>query len=195
MSICNPSTSTSYRSYLLPIINYSLALACLLMLPLYSVVALPQSQNNDDVINHQQDPDSLMNMFVVNNRSKTTHASSYANISTPAPTFVQAPGANTAGTSLKSTEDGFRNQILVASSLTPGSSDYHSVLRIEGIESYPSNELTVFDKQGLQLYHQKGYHNNWDGTLKGETLAEGTYYYVLKDGQGGIYSGYIQVHL
>ena len=41
---------------------------------------------------------------------------------------------------------------------------------------YQSNELTVMNRWGRIVYHQKDYQNDWDGS----GLSDGTYYYVLE---------------
>lgn len=66
---------------------------------------------------------------------------------------------------------------------------------IVGIENYPENSLTVFNDEGNQVYHKEGYLNDWDGRKEGEPLPEDvTYYYVLNDGQGQTYSGYLRIN-
>jgi gliding motility-associated-like protein len=53
---------------------------------------------------------------------------------------------------------------------------------IDNIDFYPNNEVKIFDRAGRLMYSKKGYDNSWEGTLNGESLAEGTYYYIIDFG-------------
>ena len=47
--------------------------------------------------------------------------------------------------------------------------------------AYPDNELVIFNRWGDVVYRAAPYQNDWDGTTaNGQTLPEGTYYWVLK---------------
>ncbi|MDD2412851.1 MAG: gliding motility-associated C-terminal domain-containing protein, partial [Bacteroidales bacterium] len=47
---------------------------------------------------------------------------------------------------------------------------------IKNLELHPENELVIINRWGNEVYTQKSYKNDWDGTQ----LNEGTYFYVLK---------------
>jgi gliding motility-associated-like protein len=55
-----------------------------------------------------------------------------------------------------------------------------------GVEGVIEVEVTIFNQWGDQVYHTYTYDNNkgWDGTLNGEPLPPGTYFYAvhIKDG-------------
>ena len=54
--------------------------------------------------------------------------------------------------------------------------------------------MKIFDKAGRIIYVKSGYLNEWDGTLNGEPLQEGTYYYIVDLGNGSkLYKGFITV--
>ena len=57
-------------------------------------------------------------------------------------------------------------------------------------------EITIFNRWGNTVYTKRGYDNNdaWDGRQNGAELASGTYFYVLDDGKGKKYSGYIEIN-
>lgn len=50
---------------------------------------------------------------------------------------------------------------------------------IQGSQNYMDCTISIFNKQGSNVFEQKGYTNNWDGTFEGKQLPQGTYYYVL----------------
>ena len=69
----------------------------------------------------------------------------------------------------------------IPNTITPNGDGKNDVLKIDGIERYPNNELVIFNRWGDILYHAKPYLNDWQGVNQnGAELAEGTYYYVLR---------------
>lgn len=67
--------------------------------------------------------------------------------------------------------------IRVPNVITPNGDGKNDVLKIDGIELYKANTLSIFNRWGNEVYRSNGsYNNNWSG----EGLSEGTYYYVLK---------------
>lgn len=79
---------------------------------------------------------------------------------------------------------------------------------IAGIECYPDNEVTIYNRWGVQVYHAKGYDNK-ERVFKGYSdgrvtiasnnkLPAGTYFYVLeyKKNDGSVYkkSGYMNLN-
>lgn len=47
-------------------------------------------------------------------------------------------------------------------------------------ELYENSLLTVFNRSGQKVYEAVSYNNTWDGTMEGQPLQEGDYYYVLR---------------
>ncbi len=41
-------------------------------------------------------------------------------------------------------------------------------------------EITVYDRQGSQVYYTKGYTTEWDGHFNGKQLPDGVYFYVIR---------------
>lgn len=84
--------------------------------------------------------------------------------------------------------------LVVMTGFSPNNDGINDNLVIEGIELFPNNELRVFNRWGNQIFFQKGYKNNWNGTWDGTDLPDGTYFYILKDGEGRNYSGFVQMN-
>ncbi len=62
---------------------------------------------------------------------------------------------------------------------------------IKGIEEYPNNTLSVYNRWGVLVYATSGYNNTWTGISmrghtisRGEQLPTGTYFYSLDLGDG-----------
>jgi len=87
--------------------------------------------------------------------------------------------------------DGFEDENLFTSGvLTPGSGGLEDTWKIINIEQYPLNRVTVYDKNGSEVFTAQNYKNNWRGTFKNSSnlLPAGSYYYVidLNNGQDQI---------
>ncbi|WP_317169958.1 Ig-like domain-containing protein [Pedobacter sp. SG918] len=75
---------------------------------------------------------------------------------------------------------------------TPNGDGINDTFEILGINQYQVNELQIVNRWGNEVFHAKGYQNNWTG----EGLNEGTYYYLLRVKKAGsdqyeVFKGYI----
>lgn len=51
---------------------------------------------------------------------------------------------------------------------------------VRGLEAYPDNDLTIYNRWGNVVYETEGYQNDWEGqNNRDEALPDGTYYVVL----------------
>jgi gliding motility-associated-like protein len=65
----------------------------------------------------------------------------------------------------------------VVTSNSDGLNDFYVIL---GLESYPNNELQIFNRWGNVVYQETNYQNTWSGkNSSGEQLPEGTYFAIL----------------
>ncbi|HEY0611905.1 MAG TPA: gliding motility-associated C-terminal domain-containing protein, partial [Chitinophaga sp.] len=78
--------------------------------------------------------------------------------------------------------------------LSPNGDGINDRWVIRKLDAYPDNEVKIFDRAGRLIYTRKNYTNDWDGTVNGSPLAEGTYYYILTIGNGArTTKGYITI--
>ncbi|QJB31865.1 gliding motility-associated C-terminal domain-containing protein [Chitinophaga oryzae] len=78
--------------------------------------------------------------------------------------------------------------------LTPNGDGINDVWVVKNIDMYPQNEVKIFDRTGRMIYRQRGYTNNWKGTVNGQRLAEGTYYYIIDLGENRpLFKGFITI--
>jgi len=82
---------------------------------------------------------------------------------------------------------------IVNNILTPNGDGKNDFFTIKGLEKYPANKLTIFDRGGRLIYSTTNYQNNWDGYLNGKPLMEDTYYYMLDLGINGTIKGFISI--
>ncbi len=88
------------------------------------------------------------------------------------------------------------DKLVIFSGFSPNGDNVNDQFTIVGIESFPRNKVIVFNRWGNQVYERDGYANDaeaFQGRWKGKTLPEGSYYYVITDGAGETYSGYLQL--
>ena len=74
------------------------------------------------------------------------------------------------------------NGLTIYNGITPNGDKVNDVLRIDGIERFPSNQLYIFNRWNTILYQKENYGNDnaWGGTdQNGSALPAGIYYYRL----------------
>ncbi len=75
-------------------------------------------------------------------------------------------------------------QLVIYNTFTPNNDGINDTWHIEGIEMYPDNYLTIYNRDGMKVYEKHGYANEWDGKYYGNDLPAATYYYILDLGDG-----------
>ncbi|QSW89520.1 gliding motility-associated C-terminal domain-containing protein [Flavobacterium endoglycinae] len=90
--------------------------------------------------------------------------------------------------------------LTVYNEFTPNNDGANDLFRIDCIESYPNNELKVFNRYGALVYSKVHYENDWDGTAnvsgvvnRGDMLPTGTYFYVITIGDGTVKKGWLSI--
>jgi gliding motility-associated-like protein len=68
----------------------------------------------------------------------------------------------------------------IPNAITPNGDGYNDRWYIRDLERYPDNEVRIINRWGDEVFYQKPYDNNWQGTWKGENLPGATYYYIIK---------------
>ncbi len=78
---------------------------------------------------------------------------------------------------------------------SPNNDGKNDAFVIHGIESYPDNVLTIYNRWGNIVYSKNSYFNEWDGVSNnGQALPEGTYFAILEINKGEIVlKGYVEL--
>lgn len=80
---------------------------------------------------------------------------------------------------------------------SPNGDNKNDLFLIHGIEAYPLNLLTVFNRWGNKVYEKENYANDWDGTstVTGEKLPDGTYFVILEITvpETKVLNGYVEI--
>ncbi|GIV28391.1 MAG: hypothetical protein KatS3mg027_2205 [Bacteroidia bacterium] len=86
------------------------------------------------------------------------------------------------------------DELIFYNTFTPNNDGINDVFYIANLEQYPDNTLTIYNRYGQKIYFQRGYKNDWDGTINGEQVPTGTYFYVLDTGTDkGSYKGHVNI--
>jgi gliding motility-associated-like protein len=84
-------------------------------------------------------------------------------------------------------------ELVIHNGFSPNGDGVNDTFIIEGIDQYPNNEIVIFNRWGNEVFRKKRYNNEWNGTWSNGIVPDGTYYYVLEDGEGGRYAGWVQI--
>ncbi len=86
------------------------------------------------------------------------------------------------------------DKLKIYNGFSPNGDGINDFFTIEGIEKYPNNVLTIYNRYGAQVYTAKSYKNDWEGSWNNKQLPDGTYFYLFNDGEGNTISGYVQIN-
>ena len=67
--------------------------------------------------------------------------------------------------------------------ISPNGDGQNDALFFPGLETYTANEIKIFNRWGQLVFSQIDYQIKgelWDGTLRGQPLPTGVYYYILR---------------
>jgi gliding motility-associated-like protein len=83
---------------------------------------------------------------------------------------------------------------LVPNIFSPNGDGIHDKWEIPYLISYPGCMVDIYNRYGQLIYHSVGYDKPWDGTVNGNQVPVGTYYYIIdpKNGKQKM-SGYVDV--
>lgn len=63
---------------------------------------------------------------------------------------------------------------------TPNNDAYNQYLTFDRVELYKNSKLTIFNRYGSIIREFDHYQNDWNGSVNGQLLQSGTYYYTLE---------------
>jgi gliding motility-associated-like protein len=77
---------------------------------------------------------------------------------------------------------------------SPNGDGVHDTWEIKYLKDYPGCVVDIFNRYGQKIFHSEGYSKPWDGTINGNPVPIGTYYYIVDPKNGRkIMSGYVDV--
>jgi gliding motility-associated-like protein len=82
--------------------------------------------------------------------------------------------------------------LIIPEGISPNGDGVNDVFEIIGLEDYPGNTLTIYNRWGYKIFEAENYKNDWDGKacqgvrLGNGLLPTGTYFFVLQLGDATI---------
>ncbi|MFD0763607.1 gliding motility-associated C-terminal domain-containing protein [Mucilaginibacter lutimaris] len=70
-------------------------------------------------------------------------------------------------------------KLVVPSTFTPNSDGVNDTWRVANLSTYPQSVLTIYTREGGEVFRTVGDAKQWNGILNGKALPPGTYYYVI----------------
>lgn len=93
------------------------------------------------------------------------------------------------------------DEINVFNAITPNGDLQNDTLIISGIQDYPGNQISIFNRWGVLVYQMDNYDNSFRGISNGRAsvnanseLPVGTYYYVLELPNQSNLAGYFYIN-
>lgn len=121
-------------------------------------------------------------------RVKPSKPGMLENTATVSATESDPDPTNNTSTNRKSVTD-----LIIPNVFTPNADGKNDTFNIPGLERYPENELSIFNRWGSAVLEKKPYKNDWDGSQ----LSEGTYFYLLKvkmaNNTWEVYKGFVTI--
>lgn len=74
--------------------------------------------------------------------------------------------------------------LIVPNTFTPNGDKINDTWKILYLESYPGCTVDVYNRYGQRVFTSIGYGREWDGTLNGNPLPIGTYYWIINPKNG-----------
>ncbi|RYY32097.1 MAG: gliding motility-associated C-terminal domain-containing protein, partial [Sphingobacteriaceae bacterium] len=94
-------------------------------------------------------------------------------------TYTLTVRSASCGESVSSVSVRVYRKVTVPNTFTPNGDGFNDVWNINQLYTYAESITTVFNRSGQQVFHSEGYNNPWNGTLNGQQLPAGTYYYTI----------------
>lgn len=74
--------------------------------------------------------------------------------------------------------------LVVPNAFTPNGDGINDTWVIEYLESYPGATVQVYNRYGQLVFNSNGYPKPWNGTVNGNSLPVGTYYWIINPKNG-----------
>lgn len=93
------------------------------------------------------------------------------------------------------------NELFIPELFSPNADNQNDKFEIIGIENYPDNKLTIYNRWGNLIFEKEKYTNDWNGKPNvntgtgSELLHSGTYFVIFEYGnnKSKTYKGFVQL--
>jgi gliding motility-associated-like protein len=86
-------------------------------------------------------------------------------------------------------------RVRIPNAFSPNGDNNDDTWQIDNIEAYPNSRVVVFNRWGAKIFEAANYNrgSEWRGTINGQPVPFGTYYYVITLGNGKSFTGPLTV--
>ncbi|MDB4999110.1 MAG: hypothetical protein JWR76_187 [Mucilaginibacter sp.] len=70
-------------------------------------------------------------------------------------------------------------KITIPNTFSPNNDGVNDLWNIDQLITYPKSVLTIFTRDGRQVYRSIGYTQSWNGNYQRQVLPAGVYYYTI----------------
>ncbi|MEJ7557099.1 MAG: gliding motility-associated C-terminal domain-containing protein [Pedobacter sp.] len=71
-------------------------------------------------------------------------------------------------------------KLIIPNAFSPNGDGINDILNIPGLDTFKQSILTIFNRNGQQVFESLAHLKPWDGTHNGKPLPTGTYYYIIE---------------
>ncbi len=92
--------------------------------------------------------------------------------------------ANGCGTATDAVFVRVYKKIVIPNAFSPNNDGINDYWNIEALQTYANAEVSIFNRYGQPVFHNKGLYKSWNGLYNGRPLPVGTYYYIIDVKEG-----------
>jgi gliding motility-associated-like protein len=104
---------------------------------------------------------------------------SYPAVGTYTVTLIATTNVGCTSTLVQKIQVSGNNSLFVPTTFTPNGDGKNDIFRVRG-DNITLEEMLIYDQWGKVIYRTDEARPNWDGTVNGETVANGTYVYRIR---------------
>lgn len=95
--------------------------------------------------------------------------------------------------SVVETGDPVKPVVGILNLITPNGDGFNDIWLIQDLNKISPARVAVYTRSGAMVYQNNDYKNDWNGSLNGNPLPEGTYYYVIEGIDGVVFKGPLSI--
>ncbi|MEZ5003282.1 MAG: gliding motility-associated C-terminal domain-containing protein [Chitinophagales bacterium] len=83
--------------------------------------------------------------------------------------------------------------LIIPNIITPNGDGVNDTWVVQYLDNLDNYVLSIYARGGTLVYKTTAYNNDWDGTMDGDDLPEGTYWYTIRSDDELVFKGYIEI--
>ncbi|WP_340153686.1 cadherin domain-containing protein [uncultured Marivirga sp.] len=86
-------------------------------------------------------------------------------------------------------------ELSIPTAFTPNGDGSNDTWEIDRMGNYPKSTIRIYNSDGIEVFKNTGYTQQWDGYYNGKLMSIGNYYYIiqLNDSTGKVYKGSVMI--